>query len=140
VIQHNPSQTLEHNKRAVFIVSVLLVFFMLWMVQPVIWAQSNPVNWTTLNLSQDQNTRIYKLEQEWHQVYNQVHPKIVRDKQKMKMLLMAPGSDKHQVMQLQDQIQKNEQQLRREATRIFMDKKGSLSPAQCVKLEKMMGR
>jgi Spy/CpxP family protein refolding chaperone len=98
------------------------------------------INWSSLDLNPQQENEIDRLESQWQRTYSDVYPQIQRDKNELRHLLNAPQSNERQIMELQNRIQQNEQRLRQEATRTFLNKKGQLNPAQKVRLQQMMGR
>lgn len=103
------------------------------------WANDQSINWSNLDLNTQQESEIGRLESQWQRTYTDVYPQIQRDKNELRQLLNAPQSNDRQIMELQTRIQQNEQRLRQEATRTFLNKKGQLSPAQRVRLQQMMG-
>lgn len=94
--------------------------------------------WGSLNLSPQQSAEINRLEDRWERTYSELSPQIEQDKTQLRQMLNAPQSSDRQIIDLQNRIQVNEQRLRNEATRIFLNKKEQLSPAQKVRLQEIM--
>jgi SMC interacting uncharacterized protein involved in chromosome segregation len=102
------------------------------------WAGDSSIHWDTLNLTAEQQSEIERLESQWRKVYGEVYPQIQRDKNELRRLLNSVQCDDRQVMEIQERIQTNEQRLRQEATRTFLNKKGQLNQTQKMRLHQMM--
>ncbi len=96
------------------------------------------VDWQQLDLSPNQDREIQKLDTEWRGMYSQLNPQIQQDRNRLRKMLGEPQPDEARIMELQSRIQRNEDRLRREATKIFLHKKNQLSPGQKQRLHKMM--
>ncbi len=96
------------------------------------------VNWNRLGLSAGQSYEINRLENEWRQTYSRIQPQIEKDREELRRLLNDPNANEQQVMMIQSRLHKNEEQLRNEATRVFMHKKKILNPQQKSKLQEMI--
>lgn len=129
----------EFLLRGLLILTVCLLTLVAQGVSQVSWADPH-ISWDSLNLSPEQENEIDRLESQWKRLYTELYPQIQRDKNELRRLLNSAQSDERMIMELQNRIQNNEQRLRQEATRTFLNKKGQLSPNQKVRLQQMMGQ
>lgn len=128
-----------HPNKAIyrfFILTLLVPAFILLYTIPAI--AEHMVNWNSLNLNAGQSAQIARLENEWRQTYSQIQPQIERDRNELKRLFNDPNAHEQQVMMIQSRLHKNEERLRNEATRIFMNKKKLLNPQQKARLQDMI--
>lgn len=102
------------------------------------WADSVP--WHALDLTPQQTQSMQQLDTQWQGTYSQLQPQIEQDQTTLKRLIQAPSADSEQVMHVQNRLQRNRDALHQSATRIFMEKKGRLTPEQRQRLHKMMDR
>ena len=97
-----------------------------------------PIKWSQLNLNNHQTECMSSLDAEWRKTYLTLHPRIQRDKQALRHMLMSPNANEQKVLALETRIQQNEQKLRRVATHTFMQKCKQLSPDQRARIQRMM--
>jgi Spy/CpxP family protein refolding chaperone len=96
------------------------------------------INWSQLNLSQDQSSTMRQLDSEWQQMYSDIYPQLSRDKARLRQMLHSPNANESDIMALESRIHENEERLRQGATRIFLNKRKHLSPQQQQSLRRMM--
>ncbi len=125
-------------KRPWRLLSAPVLLGALFVVMGTAWAGDSSIHWDTLNLTAEQQSEIERLESQWRKVYGEVYPQIQRDKNELRRLLNSVQCDDRQVMEIQERIQTNEQRLRQEATRTFLNKKGQLNQTQKMRLHQMM--
>lgn len=106
---------------------------------PALGLAANRVDWNALELTTEQCDGLQALDSEWKAIYAQLYPQLEADRTRLRRLMNDPAADDQQVLALQTRLQQSEQQMRSEATRIFMQKKSHLTPEQKRRLYQMMG-
>ena len=96
------------------------------------------VDWGRLNLNPQQTSQIQTLEQDWAHKYNDLHPVIVEDQQKLQKMLADHSSDPVEVMSLQQTIARKREQLNGMATANYLKKRQLLNETQQFTLEQMI--
>lgn len=96
------------------------------------------INWTQLNLSEDQAKKMNELDDQWGRIEQLIRPKIIRDQQQLKNIMSNPNADDEQIRNLQRDIMTRQEQLRFEATENFLSKRRILNTKQREVLHKMM--
>lgn len=98
------------------------------------------IDWQLLNLTEDQKRKIKELDLQWTSLEQTIRPKILRDQQQLKTIMVNPNADDNQIRKLQKDIMIRQEQLRYEATENFLSKRRLLNDEQRQKLHKMMPR
>jgi Spy/CpxP family protein refolding chaperone len=114
---------------------------LLTQTSPLAWAgdmNPQPIKWSQLNLNDQQEQTLSSLDAHWRQTYTTLAPQIQDDKQTLRQMLGSSNVDEQKIMALQNRIQQNEQRLRLEATRTFVQKCKQLSPDQRERIQHMM--
>lgn len=96
------------------------------------------IEWSQLNLNDDQMKRIRELDAQWKSVEQIVRPKIIRDQQQLKNIMNNPNANEDQIRKLQKDIMVRQDQLRYEAIENFLSKRRILNQEQREKLHKIM--
>lgn len=96
------------------------------------------IDYTRLELTPDQSSKIQTLDREWHDKLAQIKPSIVENQQKVKKLMASPQSEATEIMMVQQKIDDLQGELKRFAAQILIKKKECLNTSQKERLEQMI--
>ncbi len=96
------------------------------------------IDYTRLDLTPDQSSKIQNLDREFHDKYQQLKPAIVENQQKVKKLMASPQAEATEIMMVQQKIDDLQGELRRFAAQILIKKKECLNTSQKERLEQMI--
>jgi Spy/CpxP family protein refolding chaperone len=96
------------------------------------------VNWSKLNLTDQQSKKIEELEQQWRHDYAQLKPAIAEDQTRIAKLLGEHDSDPVEIMSVQASLARKREQLSALAMSNYLKKREVLSENQRRTLEIMM--
>lgn len=96
------------------------------------------IDWTRLNLNQQQSQSITQLDSEWRAKYQQLQPQILQKQKKLQELLADSKSDPLEIMSTQQSIARMRENLRNEATTNYLRKRAILTETQQHQLEAML--
>ena len=96
------------------------------------------VDWSKLNLNNQQTKRIQELEEQWRRDYGQLKPAIYEDQRKIGRLLGEHDSDPVEIMSLQASLDRKKGQLSALALSNYLKKREVLTDNQQRTLEIMM--
>lgn len=115
----------------------LLIFIML--SSPAL-ADSNDISirWEYLNLTQRQQQKMQVLDREWCEIQSLLQPKLIRDQEKLKLMLTNPDVSDTQIREIEKQIFIKQEQLRYYAMENFLAKRRILTVKQKVVLHEML--
>jgi Spy/CpxP family protein refolding chaperone len=99
-------------------------------------AQAHDIDWSNLNLSQQQESQINHLEEGWEKTHDAVGGQIQRDMEELRTLL--PTGDTQRIRQLQNRIMTNKMYLMNESMNTFLKKRDMLTPTQRAQLQQML--
>lgn len=99
---------------------------------------SRCVDWTKLNLTQQQSQQISQLDSEWRAKFTQVQPQIAQNQQKLQQLLSDSKADPLEIMATQQNIARLKESLRNDATTNYLRKRAVLNEPQQHQLEAML--
>lgn len=88
------------------------------------------IDYSKLNLSQEQTVKIQQCDQEWFQEYQQTQPEIQGLQQKFKRLLGSAKPDATEIMLVQQQIEAKKSKLKLKATQVYLKKQQVLDENQ----------
>jgi hypothetical protein len=92
------------------------------------YALARDINWDNLNLTQQQEVQIDRLEGNWEKTHHEVNTQIEKDMVELKTLL--PIGDTQRIRQLQNRITTNKMYLMNESMNTFLKKREMLTPSQ----------
>jgi len=90
--------------------------------------------WEELNLTPAQEQRIKELDKKWQEVRGAIKPKLYRDQDQLKHLMLNPNASDDQIREIHKHIFVQQQQLRYEALENFLAKRRVLTQKQREKL------
>lgn len=96
------------------------------------------IKWDHLKLSNKQKAQIQNLDQQWKEVSSIIHPKLVRDKERLKLMMFNADVSDNDIREVQKQIIAKQDQLRYEALENFLAKRRVLTQKQREMLHKML--
>lgn len=96
------------------------------------------INYTKLNLSQDQKVKIQQYDQEWFEEYQKTQPELQGLQEKFKKLLASPQADGTEIIIVQQQIDAKKSKLRSKATQVLIKKRQLLDGTQNKTLDGMI--
>lgn len=120
--------------RNAFLSVVFLFLFIGGLAPAAGWARE--LNWSSLNLTSQQETQMNQLENNWEKNHRDVSSQIDKDMAELKKIL--PTGDTQQIRQLQNRIMSNKMYLMKESMDTFLRKRDMLTPPQRVQLQKML--
>lgn len=105
---------------------------LVWLGAEPVFAQNTGcrINWQAMDLSPEQQSQLHQIDNQWQQTYNRLSPQVRQDTQALRQQLNSPTPNEATVMQLQSRIHSNEETLRQEATKAYLQKNRLLNPAQ----------
>lgn len=109
-------------------------------IQALADADSININWERLNLTPKQERSIQVFDKEWQQMKSLIRPKLIRDQERLKLMLANPDVSDVQIRELQKQIFVKQEQLRYEALENFLAKRRLLNSHQREILHEMLSR
>jgi Spy/CpxP family protein refolding chaperone len=99
-------------------------------------ALARDINWSSLNLTPQQESQIERLEESWEKTHAEVGAQIERDAAELRAIL--PTGDTQRIRQLQNRITANKMFLMNQSIDTFLRKRETLTPAQRMQLQKML--
>lgn len=99
-------------------------------------AYAGNLDWSSLNLSPQQESQIERLEESWEKTHAEVGLQIQRDSAELRAIL--PTGDTQRIRQLQNRITSNKMLLMNQSMDTFLKKRDALTPAQRLQLQKML--
>jgi hypothetical protein len=88
------------------------------------------IDYSKLNLTQEQTVKIQQCDQEWFQEYQQTQPEIQGLQQKFRRLIASEKPDATEIMLVQQQIEAKKSKLKMKATQILLKKQQILDENQ----------
>jgi len=88
------------------------------------------IDYSKLNLTQEQVVKIQQCDQEWTQEYQTTQPEIQTLQQKFKRLLSSSKPDATEIMLVQQQIEAKKSKLKMKATQVLLKKQQVLDENQ----------
>ena len=120
------------NNRSMYKVAkkvVLVIGIQSVLVLPAFAEENCCVDWSKLNLTQQQNQQIQTLESQWQQDYNQIKPSIQDEQRRLQRLLETHNADPVELMAVQQSITRKKEQLNAAATANYLRKRQVLIKA-----------
>ncbi|OGH97013.1 MAG: hypothetical protein A2104_09655 [Candidatus Melainabacteria bacterium GWF2_32_7] len=95
------------------------------------------IRWECLNLTPRQEQKFAEFDKDWERIYSIVRPKLIRDQERLKLILTNPDVSDIQIKELQKQIFIKQEQLRYYALENFLSKRHLLTPKQRIILHEI---